>query len=65
MYVMTLIYWCGKPESNRHGENLQQILSLLRLPVPPYPQNQKTKNTLYVFFEKVKPFFVFGSEFSA
>ena len=35
--------WCGKPESNRHEENPQQILSLLRLPVPPYPQHTKHK----------------------
>ena len=35
--------WCGKPESNRHGSKSQQILSLLRLPVPPYPHNKSDR----------------------
>ena len=34
--VATLFsYWCPGPESNRHTHKEREILSLLRLPVPP------------------------------
>ncbi len=38
-----ILIWCRGPDSNRYGRTARQILSLLRLPIPPPRHNMERK----------------------
>ena len=46
--------WCRGPDLNRYGRNSRQILSLLRLPIPP-PRHQLLKMVGKTGFEPATP----------
>ena len=54
--------WCGRQELNLHGR-FRQILSLVRLPVPPRPQTNEYKYIIFIRFVNRKPLSFLTSHF--